>query len=556
MRRVIHIQKTEGVNPSTLSFHSIKTRFQRSRTRCRNFLPDRAIAGHLALMSRRSTGGRSARLALRAAPPKINPAPAGPVGGAYKPLSEPDLHAIYDTALKLLSDLGMGEVPKRLEALFLSKGATLNDKGRTCFPRSMVEDAIASAAKRFPLHGRDPNRSIEVGGDAVHFGTGGAAVQTLDLQTSSYRPSTLQDLYDFTRLQDTLPNVSWFTRCCVATDVPDNFDLDVNTLYALMRGTTKPVATSFTLSEYVAPIVQLLDTVAGGVGAFSKRPFVKAHISPVISPMRYGEDAVDVTYACIEHNIPISAITAAQSGATAPATLAGFLAQSLAETLGSLLMVHAIRPGHPMVFSNWPLVIDLRTGAFCGGGGEITVLNAASAQLSNWLGLPSGVASSMTDAKAIDQQYGMEKGLTALAAGLAGGNLIYESSGMTASLLGASFEGFVLDNDMIGQIYRALRGIEVSEDTLGYDAICEAILGVGHFLGHDQTLQAMERDYLYPDHADRDAPSKWEEQGKPDAWSRAKQAAKEILNQPDPGYIGKAEDTKIRDQFKILLDPA
>ncbi len=507
-------------------------------------------------MSRRQSGGRSARLALRAAPPVVNPAPAGQIGGAYKPLSDADLKAIYDTALKLLESLGMGEVPDRLETLFLSKGAHLNDKGRTCFPRAMVEDAIAMAAKRFPLHARDPHRSIEVGGDTVHFGTGGAAVQTLDMATSSYRPSTLQDLYDFTRLQDTLPNVSWFTRCCVATDVPDNFDLDVNTIYALMRGSTKPVATSFTLAEYVDPIVKLLDTVAGGEGQFSKRPFVKAHISPVISPMRYGEDAVDVTYACIEHNIPISAITAAQSGATAPATLAGFLAQSLAETLGSLLMVNAISPGYPMVFSNWPLVIDLRTGAFCGGGGEITVLNAASAQLSNWLGLPSGVASSMTDAKAIDQQYGMEKGLTALAAGLAGGNLIYESSGMTASLLGASFEGFVLDNDMIGQVYRALRGIEVSEDTLGYDAICEAILGEGHFLSHDQTLQAMERDYLYPDHADRDAPSKWEENEKPDAWSRAKQAATDILAQPDPGYLTKTQDAQIRDRFKILLDPA
>jgi len=109
---------------------------------------------------------------------------------------------------------------------------------------------------------------------------------------------------------------------------------------------------------------------------------------------------------------------------------------------------------------------------------------------------------------------------------------------------------------MIGQIYRALRGVEVSEDTLGYEAICDAILGEGHFLGHDQTLQAMERDYLYPDHADRDAPSKWEEQGKPDAWSRAKQAATDILAQPDPGYMSKAQDAQIRDQFKILLDPA
>ena len=190
--------------------------------------------------------------------------------------------------------------------------------------------------------------------------------RTLDIDTAQYRPSTLEDLHHFTRLQDALRNVSWFTRCCVATDVPDNFDLDVNTVFALLKNTTKPVATSFTIAPHVAPIVRMLDIAAGGEGEFAKRPFLKAHISPVISPLRYAEDAVDVVYECIKHNIPMSCITAAQAGATAPATLAGILAQSLAETLASLVMVQTISPGFPMVFSNWPFVIDLRTGAFAG----------------------------------------------------------------------------------------------------------------------------------------------------------------------------------------------
>ena len=269
--------------------------------------------------------------------------------------------------------------------------------------------------------------------------------------------------------------------------------------------------------------------------------------------MRYGEDAVAVTEECIRHNMPISCITAAQSGATAPATLAGFLAQSLAETLASLVMVHVIRPGHPMVFSNWPLVIDLRTGAFCGGGGEISVLNAASAQLSNWLGLPSGVACSMTDAKAIDAQYGMEKGISAMAAGLAGGNLIYESAGMTASLLGASFEAFLLDNDMLAHVYRALRGIEVSQETLGYDDIVAAVTGEGHFLGGAQTMAAMERDYFYPDLADRDAPITWRENGRPDVWARANARARALLAGSHPAYLDPVVEREIRKRFDIRL---
>lgn len=496
--------------------------------------------------------GRRERLAKRAAPPQVNPAPPGQLGGQYKPLSEADCRAIYDTALRLLDELGMGEVPDKLAEVLLAAGARDLGNGRISIPNALVEDTMDKAPKSFTFHGRDPNRSIEVGGQAVHFGTGGAAVQTLDIDSGLYRTSTLRDLHDFTRLQDTLTNVSWFTRCCIATDVPDPFDLDVNTAYALLKNTTKPVATAFTLPEHVDPIVRMFDMAAGGEGAFARRPFVKAHISPVISPMRFGEDAVDVTFECLKHNIPLSCITAAQAGATAPATMAGFLAQSLAETLASLVMVNAIKPGHPMVFSNWPLVIDLRTGAFAGGGGETALLNAASAQMSNWLGLPSGVAASMTDAKAIDAQYGVEKGMTSLAAGLAGGNLIYESSGMTASLLGASFEAFILDDEMHSLTYRALRGVEVSEENLGFDAICEAVLGDGHFLGGQHTFAAMERDYVYPDLADRENPKTWEDKGAPDAWSAARAKAKEVLAEHHPNYLSTAQNAAIRGAFRIL----
>ena len=419
-------------------------------------------------------------------------------------------------------------------------------------PRSFVEDIVDQACKKFTLHGRNPDHTIEVGGEKVYFGTGGAGVQTLDLDSGLYRPSTLQDLNDFTRLIDTLENVSWFTRCCVATDIPDNFDLDMNTAFALMNGTQKPVGTSFTIGEFVHPAVEMFDMVAGGEGKFAREPFCKVHISPVISPLRYGEDAVDVMLACMQHNMPINAIIAAQSGATAPATLAGMLAQTTAETLAGLVLVNLFERGYPVIFSNWPFVIDLRTGAFCGSGGEIAVLNAAAAQIGNHLGLPTGVASSMADAKAVDAQMGAEKSLTATACGLAGANMIYESSGMMASLLGVSFEAFVLDNEMLSTIHRTIRGVEVNEETLGFDAIRSAVTGEGHFLGGDHTLASMERDYYYPAIANRDAPSVWNEAGGPDAWTTAREKAKSVLVNHNPNYVGQEVETRIRDRFKNI----
>jgi len=487
--------------------------------------------------------------------PEINPSPPGSAGGQYKPLSEADIEKIFASSLRILSEIGMGESPPALVEQALQKGAFLNKSGRLCFPTSMVEDTISGACRQFVLHGRDTKHDFEIGGDKVYFGTGGAAVQTLDIDSHSYRAATLRDLYDFARLADTLTNISWFTRCCVATDMKDITDLDINTAYALLKGTTKPIGTSFTLASSVDPIVDMFDIALGGTGKFAERPFCKAHISPVISPLRYGEDAFDVALACIKRGMPLNNIVAAQSGATSPATIAGMLSATLAETLAALLMVNVFAPGYPMIFSNWPFVIDLRTGSFCGSGGEITLLNAASAQLSNWLGLPSGAASSMSDAKAVDAQMGLEKAMSSLGVGLAGCNMIYESSGMMASLLGASFEAMLIDDEMLSQVYRVIRGIEVTEETLGFAAIEQAVYGEGHFLGAQHTMDAMQRDYFWPSTlSDRQQPSAWEEGGSMDMWQRANVKVREVLEEHQPQYLTQEAERYIRANYTILLD--
>ena len=503
---------------------------------------------------RSKVSARQAMHAKRAKAPEINPCPPGPSSGFFKPLTDNNIQQIYQTSLRILSDIGMGDVPAALMQQALDKGAFQNDKGRLCYPGAMIEDTIAGACKGFVLHGRDTKHDIEIGGDKVYFGTGGAAVQTLDIDNGEYRAATLKDLYDFTRLADHLTNVSWFTRCCVATDIEDITDLDINTAYALLKGTSKPVGTSFTIASSVDPIVEMFDTAMGGNGEFKKRPFCKAHISPIISPLRYGEDAFEVAMACYRHNIPLNNIIAAQSGATAPATIAGMLASTLAETLAALMMVNVFKPGYPMIFSNWPFVIDLRSGSFCGSGGEITLLNAASAQLSNWLGLPSGAACSMSDAKAVDAQMGLEKAMSSLGVGLSGCNMVYESSGMMASLLGASFEAMVIDDEMLSQVYRILRGIEVNEETLGFAAIEEAVYGEGHFLGGQHTMDAMQRDYFWPSPlTDRQQPAAWQEDGAKTMQQRANEKARNILQNHYPEHLNADADQSIRNRFNILL---
>jgi trimethylamine--corrinoid protein Co-methyltransferase len=124
---------------------------------------------------------------------------------------------------------------------------------------------------------------------------------------------------------------------------------------------------------------------------------------------------------------------------------------------------------------------------------------------------------------------------------------------MMASLLGASFEAFVLDDEMLGHVHRTIRGIEVDEERLGFEAIREAVLGPGHFLGSAHTMGSMQRDYLYPALADRDPPVTWAEKGAPDIWARAREKARHILATHHPAYLDRGADAAIRARFRIRL---
>ena len=218
----------------------------------------------------------------------------------------------------------------------------------------------------------------------------------------------------------------------------------------------------------------------------------------------------------VKAGMPVLLLSAGQAGATAPASIAGAVAQAVAEVLAGLVYVNAMVPGHPAIAGTWPFVSDLRTGSMSGGSGEQGLLTAACSQMLQHFGLPGGAAAGMADAKLPDAQSGYEKGSTLVMAGLSGLNMVYEAAGMHASLMGFCLESLVIDNDMLGQCLRCVRGVEVSEESLSLKVFRDVCLdGPGHYLGHAQTLSLMQTEYVYPDLSDRSSPKEWEELGKP-----------------------------------------
>ena len=501
----------------------------------------------------RRGGGRRTRQQQRRRGPESTVIRPGLPGGRYRPLTEAQAKDIYAGALHVLERVGLAEPTPTLRRLALEAGAWLDGHDRLCLPRDLVEATVARAAHRVRLHGFDPAFDLEIGGQGVHLGVAGAAVQVLESDGRSFRDSTLADLHRLCRVAEASANIHYVLRPVIARDMATPLDLDLNTAYACLSATRKPIGTSFGEPDHVDRVVALFDCALGGAGRFRERPYCFASVCHVVPPLRFATEACLTLEAAVRAGLPLQLCSAGQAGATSPAALAGALVQGLAESLAGLVHVNLIAPGHPCILAFMPFISDLRSGAMTGGGGEGAVASAAAAQLLNWLDLPSTVSAGMTDAKLPDNQAGYEKGTTVTLAAAAGANMVNLSCGMLGSIMAASCEAMVIDDDMHGAILRAVKGVEVSESLLSLDVIAETVRGEGHYLGHAQTRALMERDFIYPKIGDRQSITDWLEAGGADLWKRARARVEEILSAPPPGHLDPARDQEIRRRFPIRL---
>lgn len=501
----------------------------------------------------RRGGGRAARIAARSRPldDSIRPVRPGLPGGQYKPLNELDVLKINEAALQALEVIGFARTPPSGRKILTDAGAIEGDDGRIRFPRALVEDMLAKAAKNVTLYGRDPKYDLYLSGTNVHFGTAGAAVHMVESETAEYRDPSAQDLYDTAKIVQNLDNVHFFQRPLVCREYTDPLELDLNTLYASCAGTTKHVGTSFSEAYTVPPCVEMLHLIAGSEEKWRERPFVLNTNCFVVPPFNFAEESCEVMEACIRAGMPVLLLSAGQAGATAPAPIATAVVQAVAECLAGLVYVNAISPGHPAVFGTWPFVSDLRTGAMSGGSGEQALLSAACAQMHSHYGIPGGAAAGIADAKLPDMQAGWEQAISNVMSGLSGLNMVYEAVGMHASLMGFCWESLVLGNDMIGQIMRCVRGIEVRDEFVDIEVMRSVVLeGPGHYLGHGQTLGLMQSEYIYPEIANRLSPKEWIEQGRPMLLDAARARVSKLLEKEGHQFTGEL-DAAIHEKFNL-----
>ncbi|MDA7963285.1 trimethylamine methyltransferase family protein [Ruegeria sp.] len=502
------------------------------------------------------SGGRAARRAARASalPDHLRPVRPGMESSSYNPLSPQDVQRIHTAALTALETIGLADAPQSGIDYLVAAGCTLGDDGRIRFPRALVEDTLAKANRSVTLYSRDGKTDLDLSGPRVHYGTAGAAVSVVDVHGREYRDSTVQDLHDASRICQQLDNIHFVQRPMVCRDITDNLEMDLNTIYACCSGTYKHVGTSFTDPSYVAPAIEMLHMIAGGEDKWRERPFVSNSNCFVVPPLKFATESCEVMEECIKAGMPVLLLSAGMAGATAPSTVAGAITQATAECLAGLVYVNAVSPGAPAIFGTWPFGLDLRTGAMSVGSGEQALLSAGCAQMHRFYDLPGGTAAGASDSKLPDMQAGWEQMCSAVMTGLSGANMIYESAGMHASLLGFCLESLILGDDLIGQALRCVRGIEVTDEALALDQMAEVCMGgPGHYLGTDATLSRMQADYVYPNLGDRTSPKEWAELDKPDLIEKAIARKDAILSERSPARFDPLLDAELRAKFNIHL---
>jgi trimethylamine--corrinoid protein Co-methyltransferase len=380
--------------------------------------------------------------------------------------------------------------------------------------------------------------------------TGSSAPNVIDPVTGSQRRSRSEDIARIAYLVNELPGYDVFSISVTADDAPPG-QFHLSRFYPALKNCLKPVWGSAPSLEEIGNVLHLGALIAGSEGAFWERPCVTFSLCPVVSPLTMDVESTEKLMLFAERKIPGFGVPAPNAGVTAPLTLVGTLALCNAEFLAQSVLAQMSSPATPLVYELLPTVADLRTGAYAPGGIETGILTMGCVQMARYYNVPCGGLVGLTNAKVNDAQSGFETGMSALAAVLAGADLI-AMGGLLDALMVFDFAKAVIDHEIALMLKRVKRGLEFSEENLALAVVAE-VGPSGMFMDHPHTLMEMRRTAFLPEIADRSPRQKWEAEGAPDAQARAMRRVRQILTRDNPAVFSADVDARIRAEFGDLV---
>jgi trimethylamine--corrinoid protein Co-methyltransferase len=454
----------------------------------------------------------------------------GLYGGSYRPLSEDSIAQIDRTVMRVIEEVGFEVNSEAALQLFEEAGARVDrEERRVHLPQAKARKLIGMAPPEVKLCGQEEKQDILLGGSRVYTGTGGTALYIYDPATKQKRSATLADLKRIARLVNRLDNIHLFMLPTYPNELPLE-QVDVNRFFAGLDNTTKHIMGGCYTLDGVEQVIKMAEIVAGSAEKLSQRPLISmvaCSISPLKMDAQYGDFVIEIA----RSGIPLVCPAEPLCGATSPITLAGNLVIQTADSLMGVMLSQIVKPGTPVIFGSVATNTDLRTLNYLAGSVEMGLLNAAGAQMAQFYHLPFYATGGMTDSKVLDAQSGYESAISSLLCALAGANFIHDAAGMMEFALTACYEKFIIDNEILGMVLRAVAGVSVNKDTLAFDLIKEAGPG-GNFVAAKHTRRFMRREHYRPTLNDQYSREEWEDKGGKAVWQKASEKARRLIAEP------------------------
>ncbi len=466
-------------------------------------------------------------------------------GGQYKVLSQDQIDHLQKATMEVLEEIGINVQHNEALDLMKGNGCEVNfDKQIVRIPESVLNKFIAMAPSEFLCAGRDPKYDINLKSNDDVYSLGGAgALNYLDLD-GKRKPSTVEALKDFIRLEDTLENldVAHFLL------TPQDIDQSANemTIFGLMLQDQQ--RHFYTLPggfrEGVEFQLKMAEVLVGSKENFRKRPIYTSGLC-LTHPLTHRYGFIEELWASGEYGIPAYVEADSIAGACTPMTISGCAVEINANVLAGVAVAQMKNPGAPCCYASSSGILDMNSLDLAGSAPESTLIHMVSTQLAHHNGLPYYGANT-PDSKLPDAQMGLEAMQHIQMLALGGCNLIHVSIGNLEMMKLASFEACLIANDIFGAVYRILQGVDCSNEAIGVDVFKE----VRHDSRYLETMHAAKycraNERWSPKLIDRNSwDAWWQQTGGKDMAQRANEMARKILKEHHPEYVTAKERKEI-----------
>jgi trimethylamine--corrinoid protein Co-methyltransferase len=457
------------------------------------------------------------------------------------------IRRIIAEARDLLARLGVEIHNAPLLSMLADQGVEIDRaSGRAFLGDDTIDRALEAVPGSFRLYDAFGRETHDFSGMNVHFTPGSVAIRVLDHDSVEDRKPLTSDYVSYVKLVSQLPNIASQSTAILPADVHEGAAESYRLFLGLMF-CEKPVVTGAFTIEGLEVMRDLQLAVRGSEEALRQKPLTIFSCCPT-APLKWSDVTSQNVVDCARAGIPVEYISMPLSGFVAPVTLVGTLVQHTAETLSGLVISQLTQPGAPVLYGGSPAVFDVRHETTPMGAIETMMVDCAYNEIGKHLGLPTQAYISLSDAKLLDAQAGLESSMGATLAVLAGINNV-AGPGMLDFESCFSLEKLLLDNEICGMALRLARGIEPREDFPALPHF-EELLSEKHLLIADHTRRYLKTEHYVPGPViDRANSKRWRERGSLTLNERAHSEVQRLIGSYEPHALEDSVRANLTDRM-------